>query len=150
MRQSPTYRFSSAPGWVAVVIHALGFVVVVPILTSQPPIWAFAFVFVVWGFICWTNLFLAASELRMEDGVVRWRAPLRSGELPVQSIRSVRNVFPSWWPLVRIGGPGGPSVFTYGTSDLRAFVLALLSERPGIDVDQRSYRSWHDPWRFRM
>jgi hypothetical protein len=38
-------------------------------------------------------------------------------------------------------------VFTYGTSDLRAFVLALLLEWGGIDVDQRSYRSWgHERW----
>lgn len=43
---------------------------------------------------------------------------------------------------MRIGGAGGPSVFTYAKRDLRAFVVALLSERPGIDVDQRSYRSW--------
>jgi hypothetical protein len=156
MRQSPTYRFSSMPGWVAVVIHALGLVgltvaCVVAILSPQPGDWVFAVLFVGWGFICWWNLYLTANELDLEDGVVRWRAPLRSGELPVQSIRSIRNVVPSWWPLVRIGGPGGPSVFTYGTSELRAFVLALLSEWAGIDVDQRSYRSWrHDRWRLRM
>jgi hypothetical protein len=158
MRQSPTYRLF-APRWVAVVIgaHALGLVgltvaCVVAIVTPQPGIWVFAILFGGYGLICWLNLFLTANELRLEDGVVRWRAPLRSGELPLQSIRSIRNVVPSWpWPVVRIGGPGGPSVFISGTSELRAFVDALLLERAGIEVDERSYRSWHhDRWRLLM
>ena len=154
MSPSPTYRFSSLPGWVAVLIHALwtvGLIVagLVATFTRPSDFLTFAFMVVVWALICSLNLFLTATEVRLEDGVVRWRAPLRSGELPLQSIRSIRNVVPSWWPLVRIGGPGAPSVFTYGTSDLRAFVLALLLERADIDLDQRSYRSWHDPWRLR-
>jgi hypothetical protein len=42
-------------------------------------------------------------------------------------------------------------VFISGTSELRAFVDALLSERAGIEVDERSYRSWHhDRWRLLM
>jgi hypothetical protein len=132
MRQSPTYRFSSISRWVAVVIHGLWLVGLI----------------VAW---VWWNLFLTAHELHVEGGIVRWIAPLRSGELPLPSIRSIRNVVPFWpWPLVRIGGSGGPSVFIYGTSELRPFVDALL-ERGGIDVDERSYRSWHhDRWRLWM
>lgn len=155
MRRSSTYRLFR-PRWVRVAIgaHAVGLLGlmigwIVAIRAPRPgDIWVFAIVFLGYGFICWWNLFLFAYELRLEDGVLRWRALLRSGELPLQHIRSIRNVVPSWpWPLVRIGGPGGPSVFTSGTSGLRAFVDALVSERAGIDVDDRSYRSWrHDHW----
>ena len=149
MRRPSTYRFFG-PRWARVAIGAHAFALVglviafIPTIRSQEPdAWVFAFMFVGFGFICWSNLFLEAYEIRLEDGVVRWRAPLRSGALPLQSIRSIRNVVPSWpWPLVRIGGSGGPSVFIPGTKELRAFVDDLASERIGIDVDQRSYRSW--------
>lgn len=151
LTQAPTFRLFG-PQWVPVAIgaHALGLVLfaiafTVAVRTPEPgDLWVFTILFLAYVFICWWNLFVTAYELRLEDGIISWRAVLRSGELLARDIRSIRNVVPSWpWPFVRIGGPGSPSVFTSGTGNLPAFVDALISERAEIDVDERSYRSWH-------
>ena len=74
MSASSTYGFSSVPGWVAVLIHALwtvGLIVagLVATFTRLSDFLTFAFMVVVWALICWLNLFLTAPEVRLEDGV---------------------------------------------------------------------------------
>jgi len=96
-------------------------------------------------FIAWVNLFRFAFELTSEDDVLSWRSPLNSGRVHLIQLRSVRNVVPAWpWPLVRFECANGPSLFTWGRRDLRAFVDQLLAKAPALDVDADSYSSWRN------
>lgn len=98
--------------------------------------------------IVWLNLYLTVYELRFEDGQFRWRAPLRSGAVPVNEVRSVRNAFPAWpWPIGRFQIPDQLSVFIIGKRSLRAFVDRIAAESPGFKIDAKSYASWrHELW----
>lgn len=93
--------------------------------------------------IAWLNLYLIVFELRLEDGQFKWRAPLRSGEVLVKEVRSVRNVVPTWpWPIVRFQIADQLSVFIIGKRSLRAFVDRLAAANPGFQIDARSYATW--------
>jgi hypothetical protein len=147
--QTATYRIAS-PAWVRIwvavyAVAGIGLAIVwaVAPVHGWPDSAVFAVLFVGFGLISWWNLILCAYELRLQDAAIEWRAPLRSGSLPLESVRSIRNVVPAWpWPLVRIGGVGGPSVFVYGKKPLRAFVDRMVAKRAGIKIDAASYASW--------
>jgi len=94
-------------------------------------------------FITWVNVFRFAFELTLGDDVLTWRTPLKSGRVPLNQLRSVRNLVPTWpWPLVRLECANGPSLFTLGKRDLRAFVDQLVAKGLVLDIDAGSYSSW--------
>jgi len=93
--------------------------------------------------ISWLNLYVSVYELRLEDGQLHWRAPLRSGAAPLNRVRSIRNVVPSWpWPIVRFEIEGQMGAFISGKRSLRAFVDRMAAESPDLYVDRRSYATW--------
>jgi hypothetical protein len=100
------------------------------------------------GLISWLNLYVSVFELRLEDGQLKWRAPLRSGAVPLNKVRSIRNVIPAWpWPVVRFEIEGQMGAFISGKRSLRAFVDRMAAESPDLRIDRRSYATWrHELW----
>jgi hypothetical protein len=154
VRDQPLYRFSSprfVPFTIFGHIAALFSFVALAVWALQHmgeagDIWFWLLFLAFAVVLTWVDLFKIAFEMRIEDQVLKWRCPLRSGDLRCDQILTIRNVLGSWpWPLVRIRPSDGPSVYVYAKRSVRDFVDGLLAENRGIEVDARSYRSWKAP-----
>ncbi len=74
-----------------------------------------------------------AYAVEVEDGVLRWRAPLRSGTVPVAGLRRLR---PSWLfsNIEVLEIEGGPALLVWAVRGFGRFASALGAQRPGLPV----------------
>jgi hypothetical protein len=101
---------------------------------STGPGWVFTAVWTA-GLVYAGGVFLwrVVYELRLEDGVLTWKTPLRSGSVPVSAIielrplRSARN-----GELIRLAG--GPKLIVMMRRGFQAFVDDLSRQAPGLRV----------------
>jgi hypothetical protein len=90
----------------------------------------------IWLLIAGWNLYWFllrfAYAVDLEDDVLRWRAPLRSGTLPIATLRRVRSsrIF-SNVQIMEIGD--GAPILVWAVKGVGQLMDALEAQRPGLD-----------------
>jgi hypothetical protein len=116
-------------------------------LSGAPPV-AFTVLWIapsVWGL--YQLLFTTAVALSLQEDLLRWEAPLRTGEVPVAALTGVRSL--RFSELVAFDRSDGKPIRLQASEDLSAFLLALSTLRPDLSIDYRPPRSISDWLRSR-
>lgn len=111
------------------------FLMVVAIYDGQPAgavaAWAAACAILA-GDIAYLYLFRVVYELELDGERLRWRSPLRSGEVALADLTRIRASMPGAAGL--LDGAPGPRLRVFVTKGFTGFTSALVAARPDLPV----------------
>jgi hypothetical protein len=126
-----SYRFLTIALFVCFGVVAVALVVVAPWGRSGGPAVAFTCVWI--ALMGWTAhwfLFRVAYELELDGDRLRWRAPLRSGEVALADLTRVSTR----GNVGVIAGARHQRVMVLARKGLTGFTAALVAARPDLEV----------------